>query len=381
VSASSITATIGVDSQQSSSKSLDFDENVPFVIPEKTGTFDLQVNGFRPNTDTARSHVKWRVRRNPKDVLTGGIPKLTPNPDDPLRATLATNAHGSFSIILFCDSTGSGKWDERNTLLVLNLVIVTATVQNNINTIITQGGGFYWAAFLGPPAQDVFYSNATGVPCILFGSNVLQQIQVLTLGGSADATLGLEKITLGWVGKLTRVNWTAHYPSRRIQTWRVNPVLGRLPVLDSARPSAGQGGVLAFRASSNDIIMSPPPLEGALHYVFAIDRPVVPFSSYLEGFPGEHSYGVTGGLGFKEDHLASYSSDFPHSYNAIGSVEWSCNFKFAYVAATGVFKNIGSTVQGPTSVTTSGFPLSATDAKMVTVPPASPACLQRIPPS
>ena len=352
VTASSVSATIGDQSKSSSSKSLDFGDNPPAVIPRKAGVFNLQIDGLQPNTPETRARIKWSVRRNPNDVLTGSNPVLTVDPSDPLKASLTTDAQGSFNIIVYCDPTGSGNWQSGKVLVVFNLVIVAATVQQS--SVSPDSSHFS----VEDDSVVAFRSGIAGnppTPAISFSARVLLQ------GGGSDAKLGLNAVSLGWIGNALDDGFTAYYPSNCTLTMRLKPP-AMYPIVDSI--DGGSGGSTPFRGSSKSTPVTPPPANGLAFDVTALDLPV---EGCQRNYPNTQNHvNSTDGTTRFTDFLSCFSSDFNKSYSILGKVNWSVLWKFIYNTA---WQNNGSTVNGPTAVTVTGFPLSATDAGAVVLGP------------
>jgi hypothetical protein len=138
------------------------------------------------------------------------------------------------------------------------------------------------------------------------------------------------------------------------------------PILDTARlPNPGTGGDTAFRASSTSTAVSPPPSNGASFDVAALDAPQCACDNY---FPSTMNAATsTDGSLYFIDFLSCYSSDFNESYMVLGSATWSARFNFNN--SDDSWSSASSSVTGPSSLTTIGFPDSALDAGVVTTGP------------
>lgn len=153
------------------------------------------------------------------------IPTLVPNSNDPLRATLATDAVGSFQIRPYVDCNGNKEFDyddnNREPFILMNLVLIRVggtiitgekTTSSNNNSIPQPQN-----IRLAPPNPRsdngqgvIFYSGDTKamdpdkatVHCIA---------TIVVVGGGQDGRRGLDRLFPGWINNLSYANVTAIY--------------------------------------------------------------------------------------------------------------------------------------------------------------------------
>lgn len=377
---------------ESTTTDLDWkDPNIPYyVLPQNVGTLDVVLKGLSPDTRKVQGTVKWFVRRNPDDYLNTEKPQISAKNSRHIGVT--TNAEGSFNIIAFLDLNKSGDWqsnwesNDESVIGVLNIVLIKCTVEGNTDIIYSDSKHF--EVF---PAEEadivVFESGKDGFKPILLGGGKLgspPSVRVRLEGGGADGQIGLDnivlgnnKLRLGWIGNISRLNLVATYAQEQTKTRRIIPNTP-VPLLDTYRDGAGTGGDTAFRFFSTDELFAQQPVRGQTRLVFAGDKPAVPFPYF---FPKTHDTvtAMSGTIVFKE-FLAVFSEYFPRSYSALGFVEWTLSYKCIKKLAADAWDSTGCSVKADSILTVSGFPKTAADAGMQTKSPVAASKMEVVPP-
>ena len=365
---------------------MSFEQNQPFSVPKQVGDFYLELLGLNPNTPETKARIKWEIRRNPKDVLTGSNPSLNVDQADPTKATMGTDAQGSFNVIAYCDPTGAGGYQNGKILAVFNIVMVLATVRNNTNSIISTSSNFS----VIPTGGGYLFDTGPGTNyAIRFGAGTFE---VLLEGGGEDAKLGVfsaaRGVFPGWLGNVTSISAKARYQNGKYAYKTIVPSpptppptpppspTGGLPLLDTQR--AGQGGELSYRKTSNYDFVTPMPSRGYLYTVTAKDSPGLEFQVGFHTDVDKLITQVSGGMHFV-DYFCAFGQDYYQSFSVIGKVVWSFEYKYLYNFQNSTWVNTGSTVTSPTELTVSGFPISAAAAGAVTLgPPKCPDAIGTI---
>jgi hypothetical protein len=281
----------------------DFTVNLPLVIV-RNGQPDITL---QVTTRPAGMPILWQAIRNPADHGTigtaGNVPtfagsavpgKGVAHPD---LATLRCDQRGSFRIRAFLDTNGSKKFDNGEPSMVLNLVLIDATLIADRSTAHPErlvsgvsGGRF-------SVSNGNFPDPATGVAA---NPGMNMDLDCDVLGGGHDGLLGLDKAFGGLVNNLALVDIRGTYTdgggathdlinvyvsnlpavdrTLRKPTFRAGgtaPNVLDFPILDSGRSPPGLGGDTATMGSSA-MARAPRPL-GQRWTITCIDAPGRPF--------------------------------------------------------------------------------------------------------
>jgi|SRR5690242_6426283 len=356
----------GKDPNYSTSQSLNFVQNAPFAIPEQVGILSLTVNGLQPDTPQTRSRIKWAVRRNPDDILSGPNPSLTIDPNNPLNATLGSNAQGSFNIIVYCDPNSSNNWEDGKILVVLNIVIVEISVLNN--SITPYSTHF---TVINNDAIEIFSAGTENSPAIEMSA------QVILRGGGGDGLLGLEKFgylssgnQIGWLQNVSAYGIYALFPGWK-EYYAFSGTTASFPLLDTNRNYPDQGGENVFLVSSVSNALGPSADGG---YIFLVQSSDGPNTACRNWYPDSDHNNLATFLGGSQNfntYLSCWSADFPNSYTIIGNVIWSVTYNFQQTSSDPHnihWQNTGSQVTA-NSFNVTGYPMSAAMAGAITVVP------------
>jgi len=353
-------ATMNGQSRQSTSRDKSFVQNVPVAITQAAGTFTLELRGFLPNDHAIIGLVQWTVMQNTDDTnWVDENPTLTPNATTKTLATLNTNAWGSFNVIAYIDRDSSGAYFFDEQLKVLSVAMVKIDLIKNTVNKGTIGG----------------HKTATRTH---FTSNVpiSYDLEVVLKGGGQDARIGASKIHAGIVGKQLVDLPTASYKNDKtsplvfvtpkpaagwFDNWQGLTQYNRA-LLDTARANPATGGATVFRASSSEGTRTAPQGGGYKETITATDQPLNWFLTRWRAQAGGSLIDSSDGGFVFNDYLAAYSTDFDRSYSAWAQCDWSILWRWKDDAGT--WKDNGSSLTVPTSMTTTNFPTSAADAQM-----------------
>ncbi len=358
-----IKATLGGTNFVSMSSSTNFTANAPMAIPKKAGTFDLDVIGLNPDTTDTRKLIKFETtpKRNPQDVLAGNPPVLTPNATDSLKATLGTDAQGSFNVVAYCDVNKNGSRDPGEQFKILNVAIVRITLQQppNQKTITTANKKLVVtpikAGTIDALSVDVDPADQVA---IFYDSPVLLE------GGGSDKLIGVDHVTVGAIGSLTNDTRSVTYDNASLFRFKYDP---SLPLLDTGHLNPELGGTNAFRLSSIELNRRTATTGGKIEDLHASDTPNFQFFKFFRQDQSPQALFTKGRLDFR-DAAAAFSSDFPHSYTIQGILHWIMTFELEF--KNGKWKDKKSEVKSDTdTIDTTGFPSSASDAGIITIPP------------
>lgn len=282
--------------------------NAPLVLLEGSTTAAAPV---RLDVDVAPAgvSVRWDAHRDDRalpdgdhpDVVTlspRAAPTLTPDGADPLRATLAADAVGTFHVRPYVDCNGSGRYEHGVDLepcTVLNVALVRARLSRDRsaahNTLVAAPG----AGGIGV-RSGAFNINAPATEAM----HMLAEVDLL--GGGGDGRRGVDQVFAGWVNNETRnENIVGTFVDRTVApavTLRMRsvfatnaasatgaaaagraflpgdpaPALLAPPLLDTGRPGAGSGGDTATLTRSR--VKSRTPLAaGERLVVESVDSP------------------------------------------------------------------------------------------------------------
>jgi hypothetical protein len=152
--------------------------------------------------------VSWSVQRDTRATPNGdhaSIVALSPSPTptiiqnvaDQLRATLVTNAVGSFYIRPFVDCNGNNRFDhniDREPFIIMGLVLVRAT----LNRDDSRASGANFAVTAPAPRAILVSSGSFNIGAPLTAA-MHMNVQADIVGGGEDGTRGLDRVFAGWV--------------------------------------------------------------------------------------------------------------------------------------------------------------------------------------
>jgi hypothetical protein len=258
----------------STSISEDFTVNRPLILMRNgQPDIDLEVT-----VAPAGLPIVWRAIRNPNDHASLGkaadIPTVTPNVADVKKARLNANQKGSFRVRAYIDTNNNNTFEDKEPSIPLNLVLADATVVAD-NSIAHPGN--LSLGFDGGGNFRVGNGSFTGG---LAGAGMAMELVADVTGGGADGRLGLDRVFAGLINMVQvrdiigsyRDTTVAPPTNHRLRflaasnTAAATAALGGrplfrpadpaavlyvLPLLDSGRPGAGQGGESATMSNSN----------------------------------------------------------------------------------------------------------------------------------
>lgn len=321
---------------------VDFTNNEPLVLLENSIPGANLVN-LRVNVEPANVPVSWDVKRDRRSGVgdharvtslrnNPAAPTITRNAGDRLRATLQSNAVGSFHICPYVDCNGNNSLDfddgrgrriDREPFMIMNLVLARVTLHRDNS--IARSGRFRATPVAGNGIRvrsGTFNINAPNTAAIHL--NTLANV----VGGGNDGRRGLDKVFAGWInnesanenivgtfremvgGVPTQRRSSSVFASNRASATGANntflpgnpaPALVPPALLDSGRGSPGTGGDTAtltrsrIRTRTNlsagqrflvEAVDSPGDGEGGTHPGFAAARLVnfqfgLDFRAYL----------------------------------------------------------------------------------------------------
>ena len=353
ISADSIVANTNGQLQQAGDTSTTITKDNVIAVPQGVD-LGLYANNVQP--DDAKSTLKWEAIRNTADTLQGPPPTLTPQAGAPQFATLHADSPGSFNIIVYIDSNGSGSFDEGEQLRVLHLAIVKFTILENSYNVQTHDENF---AVTGVGSGMLTETSGSGQANAAINATA----KLLLEGGGADRTWGVDKIKIGWIQNVVQLGDVVSYgdPYLNPQLHSRTTVLASgvsYPVLDTGRTggTAGTGGDTAFPwFNTPQYGVGQGQSGGQIDKVDFYDSPGGNFQESRIFADGTyHSTAVQGPTDFKL-YVAAYSTDFDDSYSEFGEVDWEVFPSFYYnpsifVPSSEWWHNNGSNTAGPTSI-------------------------------
>jgi hypothetical protein len=285
--------------------------NVPLVLVERslTGAAPARLEVAVVPADVP---VRWAVHRDDRaaplgdhaDVIAlsnNATPALRQDATNPLRATLAADAVGTFHVRPFVDCNGSGTYEHGIDLepcTILNVVLVgvrlhrdRAVTHNTLAAAPIAGGGISMRSGsfdMSAPATEAIHLLA----------------EMNLTGGGGDGRRGVDRVFAGWVNNMRGpIGWVGTYRNRTVtpvttsmhRSAFVSNItdasggtagIGTLiflptdppaallpaPILDTGRRSPGSGGNTACLSSSR--VQAPTDLPvGRRITVAAIDSP------------------------------------------------------------------------------------------------------------
>ena len=203
----------------STSYSEDFAVNTPLVLMRNSQT-DVALEVTCVPADVP---VTWVAVRNTADHATLGgeadLPTVTKDAGNPYKSTLNTNNKGSFQIRPIVDANGTGKFEDKEPSIPLNLVLANATMVNdkNIGNVGALVSGFNGAGTSFSVSNGVWpgtHRNPTNGD--LAAAGMAMEIDADVTGGGADGKLGLDMVFGGYVNDLRDVRINASYTDNTV---------------------------------------------------------------------------------------------------------------------------------------------------------------------
>ena len=332
---------------------------------EGAGEIEMQLRGV-PNK--FKNAMAWEVQRNQADTVGSGSLAVTPNPGNSFKTKIDTDIPGSFDVIAYFDVDGDGSFSASEKVSSTNMAVVRVSIESS--QIQTDPQFFVEDPNINPAFGlfQVFSHPITGA-----GGSISFSADLLLEGGGADKTLGTTSVFPGWIGTGRGTTRKVFYAGGGSLTESLS---GNPPFLDSARPNAGSGGTNGFRASSARSSPVNHPSGGVTVTITAIDEPNLVVQDTL---PLSSSNGVIrteGELQFI-DYVAAYSLIQPKSYGIYGSTSWQAVYN-ATRNNQSWDTSATSIITSGATVSTSGFPKTATEASAPTTAPTFSEALQTI---
>ena len=366
---------------------IDFGANLPVVLMQNSLQAAPVVLTVQVDPPTAGTEVSWAVQRDRRPAPLGdhddviklspkAVPTITRDAGNHLRATLVSDAVGSFHVCAFIDCDGKGHQDfddatgkriDREPFIPINLVLVHVKLKRN-DCVPHQT----MAPVHGPDGAGgvgIGMSAGNFDPTHPENQAVHMKTTVDVIGGGRDGTLGLavgsNSVFAGWCNNEVAVeDISATYTNptpppatrRRFTLWAANntaahnigtalnpvwefrpgdpaPIIIAPPVLDSGRSPNGAGGDTCCLRSSN--ISSNSPLAiGQRWVVEAIDSPGDSAPSVHPAFPGallarfrfHLEFMCTLAFWTNTGHTSGATADPANRlYTVFGQVDWSMN--------------------------------------------------------
>ncbi len=288
-----------------------FDAPDALVLFQNSGTVSLEATVTKGTIG-----VVFQVVRDPGDAaavaaLGANVPTITPGAQT--KATLSTNAVGSFQVIAFIDKNGDGKWDANEPGISLPLLLV----QVKVTTDKSRFNLANFKATLSPPVKSDRVRVTTGnfIVAMKKAAAVELDADVTLIGGGKDGQRGLDRAYVGWANVLTKKAPVGTYKSlpgkaaktlswihainggikfdKKTKTFsRTTFIIGQppppspaggmpLPLLDCGKPNNIDGG--------SDVMLSTSPVDGGVagatplaigqaRNIRAVDSPAMPYS-------------------------------------------------------------------------------------------------------
>jgi outer membrane protein OmpA-like peptidoglycan-associated protein len=171
--------------------------------------------------------VSWRVQRDTRPAPDGDaqavinasrnpLPKIDQNAVDPLRATLLSDAAGSFYIRPFVDVNGNGQFDlgiDREPFINMKLVLIrvggSIGATNSTNTSIPQPTNI--SVTPATPTSTTGVRLSTGAFATPAVAGVHNNAVIVVVGGGRNGRLGLNQMFAGWINDVTAMDMFAEY--------------------------------------------------------------------------------------------------------------------------------------------------------------------------
>jgi hypothetical protein len=270
---------------QSAALSRDFAINVPLVLMRNAQP-DI---ALRVTSAPAGLPIRWQAIRNELDHGGLGtatdVPALAPDPRNVKRAKLKAGAKGSFRIRAYIDCNDTNQYEDlidREPSIPLNLVLANAALVKDDSAGNAGGVAGNLTTAIGASFINItngLWANPPLTSTDLKQAGMGMKITADVTGGGADGLLGLDKVFSGLVNMVKNRDVIGTYrdttvapptvhlwkfiaasnaaaatggvaPSNFFQPGDPAPVLYKLPLLDTGRPSAGTGGETATMSRS-----------------------------------------------------------------------------------------------------------------------------------
>lgn len=256
----------------------DFALTPPLVLMRNAQPdIDLEVSSTPPGLP-----IVWQVIRNSADHASLGdataVLPVTANASDPTKARVNANQKGSFRVRAFIETSGTRRFQGKEPSIPLNLVLADATVVAD-NSIANPGSLVATPHAGGLNIANGSWPSSAGLTAAdLAAAGMAMQLVADVTGGGPDGRLGLDKVFCGLVNDLRNVviRGTYHNPGPPAGDVHLNniyvsngasatgslsskplfkpgdprPTPWAWPLLDSGRPTPGQGGETATMSAS-----------------------------------------------------------------------------------------------------------------------------------
>ena len=154
----------------------------------------MTVRAQNVSPPTASSQLRWKIDRDPSDVVGTGTPSLSALTGEQI--TVTPNTAGNFRLICYFDLNGNSSYDAGEELRVLRLAVVRMTVDTS-----TQNSSI-----------DASLSQTGQENGVLTSTAMALNFAVLLEGGGTNRMIGVNLVHIGDVGNLTADNSTINYP-------------------------------------------------------------------------------------------------------------------------------------------------------------------------
>ncbi len=334
--------------------------------------------------------VSWDVRRDTRPSPSGDHPSivalspnprptLTPNGADPLRATLVTDAVGSFHVRAFVDTNGNGRFDPagREPFLLLNLVLVRVSLfQDSSRTPGAFSQGQVVVKGQSIPGSIAVLSGASVKNPMANPSTAAIHMSAMAalIGGGDDGARGLDRVFAGWINNELDEDVVATFEDasvnppvnpRSINIFasnkasatgpnnefvkgqnEPNPVTVLPPFLDSTRNPVGVGGgtacLLTSRISSRTKLRTnaTPSAIGQRLHIEAVDSPNQVVAPLHPRFSAAQLVHFQFNLDFRAFlcFWTSTSMGANRLYVVLHQFDWTIRGKWTIIPSTGAIK-------------------------------------------
>jgi outer membrane protein OmpA-like peptidoglycan-associated protein len=256
----------------------DFTANIPLVlirdsVPIAPGGAEIDLS---VSVAPAGVPVSWTVQRDTRPAPDGDspgvvalspspVPTLTPNGVNPLRATISTDAVGSFHIRPFVDCNGNGQFDavaSREPYMVMNLVLIQVGGAGSVNSSRAQPGNI--AITPATPTAATGVSVSTGSFAAPAPAGIHNDATIAVTGGGGDGRRGLDRLFAGWINNELAVATSPTVPSGEDVVAEYRDTTGATPVIHrrtSIWTSVGAGTVFGPATAPGPALVAGPVLD------------------------------------------------------------------------------------------------------------------------
>lgn len=409
----------------------DFTTNPPLVLLHNAVQVADPVN-LRVQVEPAGVPVSWSVQRDTRAAPNGdhagvialspnSTPTLTPNGVDRLRATLVTNAVGSFHVRPFVDIDGNSRFDhniDREPFIIFNMVMVHASLHQD-NSIAEATHFVVNNLNAGPPPSGIRVRSGVFVIATPNVAAIKMTATLNIVGGGEDGTRGLDRVFAGWVNNesanenivgtftdstvappVNHASSSIFASNSAVASGANNtflpgdpaPVLVAPPLLDSGRPGAGAGGNTATLTSSritsraNLRTALAPAAVGQRLLVEAVDSPGDGEGPNHPGFAAAQLVRFHFGLTFSAflslwtnlaANIGATGDSADRLYSVLRQVDWNMNGEWTITPATGAIAQAIAPTVTITAGNTSAPPAAAVTTNEEVRPPTGLNLLAR----